>query len=102
MSTVATHCPYCALQCGIFLTPSTEGATIAPNPLFPVNKGGLCVKGWTAAAPLTHPDRLTQPLIRTADGTLAPVSWETALGEIARRIRAVQKQHGAHAVGVFG
>lgn len=102
IATVATHCPYCALQCGTFVTPDAAGATISPNPLFPVNKGGLCAKGWSAAATLGHADRLRQPLVRTASGVLAPVSWAVAFGEIAERIAAVQARAGLDAVGVFG
>ena len=102
MTTVATHCPYCALQCGIFYTPDPAGGTIAPNPLFPVNKGGLCVKGWSAAATLNHPDRLRTPLVRTRDGGLSAVSWAVALDEAAERIRRVQAEFGRDAVGVFG
>ena len=86
----------------MFLTPTAEGATVVPNPLFPVNKGGLCVKGWTAAATLAHPDRLTQPLVRTRSGVLAPVSWDVALGEIADGFARSRRRYGADAVGVFG
>jgi assimilatory nitrate reductase catalytic subunit len=86
----------------MFLTPAGDSVIVAPNALFPVNKGGLCVKGWSAAATLAHPDRLTQPLIRTKDGVLTPVSWEVALAEIAERFRAVREMFGADAVGVFG
>src|SRR5262245_58587401 len=102
MSAVATHCPYCALQCGIFFSAEGSGGTIEPNPLFPVNKGGLCVKGWSAAATLNHIDRLRTPLVRTAQGELAPVSWEVAIGEIAERFKRIQSRHGFDAVGVFG
>src|SRR5262249_48596707 len=40
---VATHCPYCALQCGMRVT---RGAgVISGDEEFPVNNGVLCVKG---------------------------------------------------------
>ena len=48
-ASVATHCPYCALQCGIHLTAESNRVMVEPNPRFPVNKGGLCIKGWSAA-----------------------------------------------------
>ncbi|MBL0887946.1 molybdopterin oxidoreductase family protein, partial [Myceligenerans indicum] len=80
-----THCPYCALQCGMSLAPGTQpGAGGAPAtastvpdggsrpalPLtvtpreFPTNRGGLCQKGWTSASVLTASDRITTPLVR--------------------------------------
>jgi assimilatory nitrate reductase catalytic subunit len=76
-----------------------DAVAIAGNAQFPVNKGGLCVKGWSAAATLAHRDRLTAPLIKDANGTLKPATWEAALDTIATRVRAIQ---AAHAVGVFG
>jgi assimilatory nitrate reductase catalytic subunit len=61
----------------------------------------MCQKGWTSAELLRVPDRLTQPLRRTASG-LEPVSWEVALDEIACRVTALREEHGADAVAVFG
>ena len=69
---------------------------------FPVNQGGLCVKGWSAAATLRHPDRLLTPLARNAEGTLVPVSWDTAIDRVASAIRATQTAYGRDAIGVFG
>jgi len=80
-----------------------DGAVVVePNQRFPVNKGGLCIKGWSSAALLSHPDRLREPLLRNGRGELVPVSWETALATIAARFRSVQAEHGRDAVGVFG
>ena len=79
-----------------------DAVAIVGNAQFPVNKGGLCVKGWSAAGTLAHRDRLTAPLIRDANGTLKPATWEAALDTIATRVRAIQAAHGADAVGVFG
>ncbi|MCC3762378.1 molybdopterin oxidoreductase family protein [Glycomyces sp. TRM65418] len=90
--TADTHCPYCALQCGMRLEEDTEG-TVTASP----RGGGMCKKGWTAPELLDHPKRLTTPLLHGE-----PVSWETALDHVADRIRAVQAAHGKDAVGVFG
>jgi len=97
-----THCPYCALQCGMHVSGRRETVEITGNPHFPVNKGGLCVKGWSAGKTLAHPERLTTPLVRDARGTLQPVTWETAIETIAARVGDIQRVHGADAVGVFG
>jgi assimilatory nitrate reductase catalytic subunit len=70
---------------------------------FPTNKGGLCRKGWTAAALLNAPGRLTTPLLRdTRAGPLRPVSFEEALGFVAERFLRIQAAHGPDAVAVFG
>ncbi|MER7083532.1 molybdopterin oxidoreductase family protein, partial [Saccharopolyspora kobensis] len=100
MRTVATHCPYCALQCGTQLTRERRGVSVRPTD-FPVNRGGLCQKGWTAPALLDVADRLQHPLVRR-DGVLTPVDWDTALGVVADGVRRLRDEHGPDAVGVFG
>ncbi|MBA8824785.1 assimilatory nitrate reductase catalytic subunit [Saccharopolyspora lacisalsi] len=101
-TTVATHCPYCALQCGTRLSRSRDGVTITPSRDFPVNQGGLCQKGWTAPALLDTPDRLREPLVRGRDGTLVPTSWDGALTTIADRLKRIIAESGPEAVAVFG
>jgi len=99
---VATHCPYCALQCGMQLTPTADGSSVTVEPRqFPANGGGLCQKGWTSAALLTSPARLTTPLVRV-DGELRPTTWDAALDLIAERLSGIRAEHGADAVAVFG
>lgn len=102
-SQTGTHCPYCAFQCGMVLSRDGSGeVTIATHPTFPVNRGALCIKGWTAGAALRHPDRLTAPLVRDADGLLRAASWEDAMDRIVRAFEDVQGRYGNAAVGVFG
>ncbi|WP_410675177.1 molybdopterin oxidoreductase family protein [Amycolatopsis sp. cmx-4-68] len=96
MPQVDTHCPYCALQCGMRL----DGARVTPRD-FPVNAGGLCQKGWTSGSLLTSPKRLTTPMIRV-DGALEPVSWDFALDFVARKLRETQAAHGPDGVAIFG
>jgi assimilatory nitrate reductase catalytic subunit len=97
-----THCPYCALQCAMTLTPSVdEGVSVTPRE-FPTNRGGLCQKGWTSAAVLNAPDRITTPLLRGASGGLEPATWEQALSYVAARVTALRARHGNDAIGVFG
>ena len=100
----ATHCPYCALQCGMNLVPDAGGLLqVQPRKDFPTNKGGLCQKGWTATDLLGHADRLRTPLVRAAKGgSLRPASWDEALDRVAAGIQAAQAVYGRDAVGVFG
>jgi len=101
-ATVDTHCPYCALQCGMHLDVTDPGGVEVRPRDFPTNRGGLCQKGWTSARVLTAPDRITTPLIRDADGVLREASWDDALGLIAGRVREIQDESGKDAVAVFG
>ncbi|MGW5420408.1 molybdopterin oxidoreductase family protein [Streptomyces sp. NPDC003943] len=108
VTTVPTHCPYCALQCGMNLRPTAGGAGELPvevvdRPDFPVNRGALCGKGRTAPAVLSSRVRLTEPLVRCPDtGALRPATWEEALAAVADGLRRTRDGHGADSVGVFG
>ncbi|MGA5299738.1 molybdopterin oxidoreductase family protein [Nucisporomicrobium flavum] len=105
MTVTETHCPYCALQCGIRLTPEIPRVRLEPAE-FPVNRGGLCAKGWTAAELLDHKDRLLTPLVRKdpADRTspLREATWDEAMERIVTAIRASQERYGPDSVGAFG
>jgi assimilatory nitrate reductase catalytic subunit len=100
---VETHCPYCAMQCGMNLVVDAVGGVEVEARSFPVNRGGLCQKGWTAAALLRHEERLRTPLMRVRrGGPLRPVTWDDALDRIVAGVRRCQGDHGRAAVGVFG
>ena len=118
LGAVDTHCPYCALQCGMRVraagvaggdaggrTGGGDGGAVAEvleRPEFPVNRGALCGKGRTAAQLLAPAARLTAPLVRDADGVLRPAGWDEALDRVADGLRRVAAAHGRDAVGVFG
>lgn len=104
-SVTATHCPYCALQCGMNLRPepgAVGGVAVEERADFPVNRGALCGKGRTAPAVLSSRVRLTEPLVRTHAGRLEPATWEEALDAVAEGLARTRRSYGADAVGVFG
>ncbi|MFF7048623.1 molybdopterin oxidoreductase family protein [Streptomyces griseorubiginosus] len=101
-SPTPTHCPYCALQCGMNLTPAPDGTVeVGERADFPVNRGALCGKGRTAPAVLSSTVRLTSPLVRSG-GTLVPATWDEALDRIAGGLARTRSEHGPDACGVFG
>ncbi len=103
MTAVATHCPYCAFQCGLSVTARTGKALeVLADETFPVNRGQMCIKGHTAGQLLEQPDRLVAPMMRGADGVLAPVPWDAALDFVAERLLAIREAHGAPALAAFG
>ncbi|HWP04718.1 MAG TPA: hypothetical protein VNN72_03200, partial [Polyangiaceae bacterium] len=96
-----THCPYCALQCGMKLGHNGASWEVKARD-FPTNRGGLCRKGWAAAELLSAPGRLTAPLIRSGPGEpQRETTWAEALDFVVSRLRALIRSYGRDSLGVF-
>jgi assimilatory nitrate reductase catalytic subunit len=103
--TTKTHCPYCAFQCGMTVTVRGEAGgslSVEADPDFPVNRGQMCVKGFTSASLIEHPARLSSPKLRSKDGKLVPASWSSALDFVADRLLRLKESFGADALAAFG
>ena len=99
---VKTHCCFCGQQCGIQLkVQNNQVVGFEPWYEFPYNKGMLCPKGVKRYLQGVHPDRLTHPLLRTAEG-FQPVSYNEALDFTARRLLEIREKYGPDAVAVYG
>lgn len=98
-ATTTSVCGFCSTGCGLEVH-LKDGAAVNLSPArdYPVNIGMACPKGWEALAPLRAKDRGTAPLLRNAQGELAPVSWPVALDTFTQRIKAIQKKHGPASV----
>ncbi|MFH1488799.1 MAG: hypothetical protein ABII06_07845, partial [Pseudomonadota bacterium] len=61
----ASTCRECPAGCGI-LAKNREGRVvkIEGNPLHPVNRGGLCMRGQAALQGIFNPDRIRTPLLK--------------------------------------
>jgi len=68
----------------------------------PTTQGVLCTKVANYLDRTYHPDRLTTPLLRAGSkgpgGTFAPISWDDAIGRIAKELKRVVRDHGAEAI----
>jgi anaerobic selenocysteine-containing dehydrogenase len=94
-------CNLCDALCGLNVT--VEGNRVLEvrgDPDDPFSRGHICPKGPALKELHEDPDRLRTPMRRTASGW-EPVGWEEALAEAAGRLRAIQKRHGRHAVGLY-
>lgn len=67
-----------------------------------INADFLCIKGRYAFDFADHPDRLTKPLIRQADGSFATATWEQALDFAAAKLKEVRDTKGPQSIGVIG
>jgi assimilatory nitrate reductase catalytic subunit len=102
-ATVDSVCGYCATGCSLKVH-LKDGAAVnlSANTGYPVNLGMACPKGWEALAPLSASDRATSPMLRGADGKLAPVSWHDAMDAFTGRFKSIQAEHGPASVAFLG
>jgi len=84
----ASTCRECPAGCGI-IAKSREGRLVKleGNPLHPINRGRLCMRGQAALQSLYNPDRLKQPLLKKGD-KWQPISFEDAIAMIRYRANA--------------
>jgi anaerobic selenocysteine-containing dehydrogenase len=67
----------------------------------PYTAGVVCAKVARYAERVHHADRLLRPMRRAGakgDGTFAPISWDEALDEIARRFKDAAARYGSETV----
>jgi NADH-quinone oxidoreductase subunit G len=104
VSTICTHCgDGCKVTLGIRQT--SDGAAIvrADNrDKSGINNDFLCAKGRFGFDFVDSPDRLTQPLVRNAQGKLEPATWEHALRIAAGKLKEIRDTRGGSAIGVIG
>ncbi len=74
----ASTCRECPAGCGI-LAKNREGRVIKVegNPLHPINKGKICMRGQAALQAIYNPDRIKTPLLKEKD-TWQPISFSKA------------------------
>ena len=100
-TTTRTTCNFCGVGCqmDLHVLDNQIVKITSPDPGETVNDGNLCVKGRFAYDFIHHGDRITEPLIRDADGELRPASWDEAIQFAAKGLRAIADQHGADSLG---
>ena len=98
-----TYCALCISRCGCLATVEDGRLLeIAADPAHPTG-GAICIKAKAAPELVAHPQRLTQPLLRTRpkgddDPGWRPISWDEALALCGQRLRAAGPQGSAFAV----
>jgi NADH-quinone oxidoreductase subunit G len=107
MNHVSTVCTFCADGCKVTLgvRQTNDGSEIvrADNrDKSGINGDFLCAKGRFGFDFVESPERLTTPLVRNAQGTLEPATWEQALNLAASKLKEVRDSRGGAAIGVLG
>ncbi len=102
-------CRFCGTGCGVMVGVK-DGQVVATHGDMQaeVNRGLNCVKGYFLSKIMYGADRLTKPLLRKTNGaydkngTFEPVSWTEAFDVMAAQLKAVLREKGPTAIGMFG
>ena len=114
---VESLCPYCGVGCQITYNIRDDRIVSVDGRAGPANHNRLCVKGRFGFDYVTHPHRLTRPLIRL-DGVgkdsrerldagnplshFREATWEEALDRAAAGLRRIRDRDGRYALAGFG
>ena len=113
---VESVCPYCGVGCQLTFKIKDDHIVAAVGKDGPSNHNRLCVKGRFGFDYVSHPDRLTEPLIRKDgvgkdDTDIDPANplthfrvatWEEALDRAASGLRQIRDRDGKRALAGFG
>jgi len=107
MNHVATTCTHCGDGCKVTLgiRQDNEGTEVVRGDnrdKSGINGDFLCAKGRFAFDYVNRDDRLTQPLVRQANGELEAVSWEHAIQFVGKKLTEIRNQRGGKSIGVIG
>ncbi len=84
---VASTCTECPAACGMSVTVKEGRATKLDGlASHPVGAGALCIRGQASLWRLYDPDRIREPLVRGADGELAPATWQQAYAAVVQAL----------------
>src|ERR1700739_606852 len=98
-----TACNLCYINCGIeVLVDDGRIAKVRGDRDNPKSQGYLCNKAGRIPFYAHHRDRLTTPLRRRDDGTFEAIDWDTAIAEIAARLRSVAERYGGKSIALYG
>ncbi|HEY0593714.1 MAG TPA: molybdopterin-dependent oxidoreductase [Thermoanaerobaculia bacterium] len=102
-SAAASVCTLCPAGCGVRARRIGDRIVkLEGNPLHPISRGRLCVKGQAALQALNHPDRVRTPLRRVGPrgsiDAFRRATWDEALGDLSARLAALREQNRSEAL----
>jgi len=115
-SEVQSVCPYCGVGCQLSFKVKDGAIAWVDGVDGPANQNRLCVKGRFGFDYVSHPHRLTKPLIRREDAPpkgldvdpadpftdFREATWEEAMERAASGLTALRDEYGGKAIAGFG
>jgi formate dehydrogenase major subunit len=114
---VHSVCPYCGVGCQLTYHIKDDKLAYVSGRNGPANQNRLCVKGRFGFDYVTHPHRLTRPMIRKDGVPKVPhemidpanpwthfreATWEEALDRAAAGLKTIRDRDGSRALAGFG
>jgi anaerobic selenocysteine-containing dehydrogenase len=94
-------CNLCEAICGLEIRlEDGKIKSIKGDKQDPISKGHICPKAVALQDIHNDPDRLREPIKRTADGW-QKIPWEQAFDEVTEGLKSIQHQHGKDAVAIY-
>jgi anaerobic selenocysteine-containing dehydrogenase len=99
-------CILCECNCGLEVELGGEDGRhlvrLRGDKRHPASRGYACEKAHRLDHYQHGRDRLTTPLRRRPDGRFEPISWDTAIREVAARLGAVRDRFGGASIFYYG
>ncbi len=94
-------CNLCEAMCGIVIEHDKQTIlSIRGDEQDPFSQGYICPKATALQDLYEDPDRITEPMERSADGWRT-ISWQQAFDKTARGIQSLQAKYGANSFAVY-
>lgn len=95
----STACILCALNCGLKVKTEDGRITkIIGDKEHPISQGYVCEKAQRMDYYQNGADRLSSPMRRKADGSYEAIDWDTAIKEVAAKLKGVKDAHGGESI----
>ena len=94
---IPSICYVCKENCGTLVREDSHGVHISGNPLHPVSKGFLCIRGKRYGQLHTSPHRISRPLVKKKSGW-QEISYLQAINMLAEKLFQAKRKHGPESV----
>ncbi len=103
---LSSACNLCFVNCGIKVElggeDGREFVKVRGDDDHPTSKGYICNKASRINYYQNNSQRLNSPMRRREDGSYEPIDWDTAIAEIAQKLKAVRDTHGGERIFYYG
>lgn len=98
IASVKSYCPFCQVRC-TYRAQVRNGKveSLVGESGNPWTGGSMCPKGMSLVELSQSPYRITEPILKQADGSWKRIKYEEAIDLIVSKIKTCHQQHGAKA-----